>query len=124
MPDPDEDAAERLNAALDRQSAVWQQMTDRSGPVYDTAKERSRAVADAYRAAGSPARVTTGPQPLLYGPLKARGEQIPATPAQAAAWRAWTAERERLRRELRYGKPAYVDATTAKNMLGVEDEDA
>lgn len=105
-----------LRAALERQGAVWKQMTERSGPAYATASERSRAVADAYRAAGSPPRVTSGPTPLLYGPWKARGEQIPATPQQAAAWRAWTAERERLRRELRSGKTTYVDAQTVREM--------
>lgn len=113
-----------LHAALERQWDNWTQMTDRSGPIYATAKERSRAVAEAYRAAGSPPHVTSGPQPLLYAPWKARGEQIPATPEQAAAWRAWTSERERLRRELRNGKPTYVDATTAKEMLGIEAGDA
>lgn len=123
MTDPGGDATERLNAAIERQWDNWRQMTDRSGQVYDTAKEHSRAVADAYRAAGSPPRVTTGPQPLLYGPWKARGEQIPATPAQAAAWRAWTAERERLRRQLRYCTPTYVDAATAKKMLAIEAAD-
>ena len=115
------DPRESVPAALDRQGAVWQQLADRSGPVYDTAKARSKAMADAYRAAGSPPRVTSGPQPLLYGPWKARGEQVPATPAQAAAWRAWTSERERLRRELRSGRPTYVDAVTAKKMLAIED---
>ncbi len=114
-------ALEADEAALERQGAVWQQLADRSGPVYDAAKARSRAVADAYRAAGSPTRVTSGPQPLLYGPWKSCGEQVPATTEQAAAWRAWTSERERLRRELRYGRPTYVDAVTANKMLAIED---
>ncbi len=113
-------ALDAVESALGRQHAAWRQMTDRSGPVYATAKERSRVVAEAYRAAGSPPRVTSGPEALLYAPWKAKRNIVPATPEQAAAWRAWTSERERLRRELRDGKPTYVDATTAKEMLGIE----
>lgn len=115
--------ADALDAAIERQWDNWRQMTDQSGPVYTTAKERSRAVAEVYRAAGSPPRVTSGPEALLYAPWKAKRNIVPATPEQAAAWRAWVVERERLRRELRDGKATYVDAATAKAVLGIETGD-
>ncbi len=63
-----------------------------------------QAILAAWRAAGSPPRVvlavnTDGdPAPFLHGPWKRDRTIVPATPEQAAAWRAWRALRSQLRR--------------------------
>lgn len=118
-----------LQSALERLWDNWTQIMSRSGPIYVTAKERSKAVADAYRAAGSPAKVygALGSAAHLAAPWDREKRIVPATPEQAAAWRAWTSKRERLRRELKSGKPTYVDAATARETAAsstVTPEDA
>lgn len=81
------------------------QMRQRSGHLYDQAAERSRIMAAAWRAAGSPARlqrVHTSPDRInwyLYASWK-RGHRELATPDQVAAWQAWCSERSRLHNEL------------------------
>jgi hypothetical protein len=102
MPDDDARAAiEHLRAALGRQMAAMSQMVNRSGPIYDTARERSRIVHEAWRAAGSPRhvqRIHTADGVRYFTDPPAR---TLATEAQSAAWNAWRRERDRLRRELR-----------------------
>lgn len=95
---------ERLGAAIARQFDAMSQMTQRSGPVYETARQRSRIVREAYRAAGSPCHVIAVHTPAglrfmrYVAPPKVASE--PATDEEWQAWQAWCRERERLRREV------------------------
>ena len=103
-PRPERD---RLDAAIARQFAALKQMTERSGPIYELAREPSRIISDAYRAAGRPRAVSAlGTRDgwvyvhrITRGPRKWQDET--ATEAEWRAWRAWCSARERLRRTLR-----------------------
>jgi hypothetical protein len=89
-----------------REHDQHRQMAERSGPEYDKAITRGRAGAAAWRAAGSPARVSMVNASsrdadgnrhweikyYLYAPLK-RGEFIEATQEQVEAWYAWRRSR-------------------------------
>lgn len=48
---------DRLHRALSRQFDALGQMQERSGPIYEQARARSRIVSEAYKAAGSPRKV-------------------------------------------------------------------
>jgi len=106
-------ARERFTAAMDRQAEAFTQMRARSGPIYDLARERSRIVSEAYRAAGRPRDVTASRtrNGWTYEHKVGHGSTArlePATEDEWTAWVAWCRERERLRRELgigRYAKP-------------------
>lgn len=78
------------------------QMSQRCGPEYDKAVTRGRAGAAAWRAAGSPARVTLdivgshdadgnhrAEQKWFLAAALRRGEHVEATPEQVDAWYAW-----------------------------------
>jgi hypothetical protein len=100
-------APERLVASMTRIAEAVTQMQARSGPYYDLARERSRIVAAAYKAAGSPRKVGAG---MAYNPLRVvpvftvrSGKTYhtePATQADKDAWYSWVRERDHLRREL------------------------
>jgi hypothetical protein len=80
-----------------------QQMTARSGPIYECARERSRIVSAAWRQAGRPRRVITlwtvdGP---TYWVEKADGSREAASAEQAKAWGAWVRARARLRADFK-----------------------
>jgi len=87
-------------------SEQHRQMSQRSGPQYDLAASRSRTGTAAWRAAGSPARVTMvtvgsrdadgnyrSERKWYLTALYKRGERIEATPEQVDAWYAWRAGR-------------------------------
>ena len=50
--------ADRLVAGASRQCEALRQMEERSGPIYEIVRERSRIVSAAYKAAGRPRDVT------------------------------------------------------------------
>jgi hypothetical protein len=101
--DDEAELARKTEAVLDN----LQQMRDRSGPQYELSQQRSRIVADAYRAAGSPRHVSKVRTPtgweyrhiVTRGPR--RGELEPATEEDWRAWHAWAGIRFQLRAELR-----------------------
>lgn len=99
---------ERLAASIGRVFEEVAQMQARSGPYYDLAKERSRIVNAAYRAAGSPRKIGAR---MMYNPTrivpvfvirsgKSDEDTELATQADVDAWHAWVRQRDRLRREL------------------------
>lgn len=54
-PSPDQEAAmERLRDSIRRQADAERQMRERSGPLYELSKQRSRLIGEAWRAAGRP----------------------------------------------------------------------
>lgn len=78
------------------------QMSERSGPQYDLAVSRGRAGAAAWRAAGSPAKVSLAhigsidadgnhhsEAKWLFSAALKRGQIVEATPEQVDAWYAW-----------------------------------
>lgn len=101
-----------MTCSLRRMVEQHKQMEERSGPQYELAKQRSRLMSDAWRAAGSPARLTcvihghtdengwTGQIRWYVHRAYKRGELVEATPDQLTAWRAWQTDSRRLRREL------------------------
>jgi hypothetical protein len=98
---------ERLVPSMTRIAEAVTQMQARKGPYYDLAKERSRIVAAAYKAAGSPRKVgaTWVGNPIRTVPVfvvRNGGSYRlePATQADKDAWHAWVRERDRLRRQL------------------------
>ncbi len=101
---------ERFMAAIARQFEVLRQMQERSGPIYELARERSRIISEAYQAAGRPRRVSLvhSPHGLAYVFHVRRGgkwnHSEPATRDDADAWYGWWRERERLRRKLGIGQ--------------------
>ncbi len=98
---------DRLMLAMERQLEALRQMESRSGPIYERAREGSRVVSEAYRAAGRPRDVTRvrGPDGWQYVHQVGRGHGFqrfePATEEEWRAWDAWCRERERLRERLR-----------------------
>ncbi len=100
--DPEVEERVRLEHKLKRQRAG---LVDRSSAE---SQELSRIVAEAYRAAGRPRRVTRiwthgeGWGECLHqiGSGPRRYEFEPATEAEWKAWTAWVIERDRLREEL------------------------
>ena len=95
-----------IACAMFRVHEQQRQMHERSGPRYELTVSRARAGIAAWRAAGSPRKVT----PVYAGSRDAdgnyhaklhwylaapyrRGEHIEATPEQVAAWQAWCASR-------------------------------
>jgi hypothetical protein len=78
------------------------QMSERSGPQYDLAVSRGRTGTAAWRAAGSPAKVSLvhlgaidadgnyhRETKWVFSASLKRGEIIEATPEQVDAWYAW-----------------------------------
>ena len=100
-----------LICAMRRVHEQYRQMKERSGPQYELSASRSRVGTAAYRAAGSPPKVSSAMVPVtfierdgqLYGDKyeiryylaksMRRGarpdEWIEATPEQVEAWAAW-----------------------------------
>ena len=103
---PEDATLKRIATALGRQMAAVKQMQDRSGPIYETARARSRISSEAWRAAGSPRpvhRVRRDGVPT-YVFWSNHGDPmtwLPASDAEVAAWYAWWRERDRLRRDVR-----------------------
>jgi hypothetical protein len=106
--DEEQPEPERLFAGLGRQLDAHWQMSDRSGPLYDLAKEHSRIVHDAYKAAGPPRKIyRSGMNGTLRRPIDVvqvrRGDtyqEEPATQVEVDAWWAWVRRREALRRSI------------------------
>ena len=91
-----------IACATIRMQDQHRQMSQRSGPEYVKAVTRGRAGSAAWRAAGSPARVTLvnvgsrdtdgnhhGEQKWFLAAALRRGEHVEATPEQVDAWYAW-----------------------------------
>jgi hypothetical protein len=100
----DGDSTKRVTAAFGRQMAAFKQMREHSGPIYETARERSRIASAAWRAAGSPkpvhlVHIAGVRRYVIWGRARDPASWTLATDAQVAAWYAWWRERERLRRE-------------------------
>jgi hypothetical protein len=98
-------ARAQWEAALGRQMAALRQMATRQGPYYESARERSRIVSSAYRAAGSPQRISmrVGPDRKVrwyFARDKYVADPLPAPQADVDRWYAWCRERDRLRKEL------------------------
>ncbi len=94
-----------LEGALRRRMAQLRQMQERSGPEYELALERSRLINAAWRAAGSPRRVsrvhTSGGLAYRFTGRNDGRRTEPATLDDWTAWQTWQRERERLRGEVR-----------------------
>lgn len=93
-------ADDPITAALERQYDAPRQIRDHDGPVYERHHARTVDLHAAWVEAGSPVRVVVplAGEPFLYAPWMRRQEIVPATPEQAAAWRAWLTTRAALRR--------------------------
>ena len=92
-------AGERLTAALARQKDALKQMRERTGPIYELARERSRIIGEAYRAAGSPRHVAMvrGPDGWHIMRIVGRGAHTryePSTETEWRAWRTWASDRD------------------------------
>lgn len=96
---------ERRAVPLRRQMEAYAQMVQRSGSLYELARERSRIVTEAYRAAGRPRKVSLtrtheGWQHMFHIGRGHESQAEPATKQDADAWYAWARQRDRLRRKL------------------------
>lgn len=101
--------ASRLESAVRRTMARQRQMQERSGPEYELAVEHSRVINAAWRAFGSPRRVSRvhAADGLAYR-FTGRGGRWgsePATLDDWNAWQGWQRERARLRAQVRAGSP-------------------
>ena len=87
--------------ALHRQMTAIKQMQEKAGPYYDLARERSRLINAAWRAMGSPRRVSAvvdnGEVSFV---VRTKAGSVPATPEQREAWIAWAHQRRRIYEEL------------------------
>lgn len=94
-----EGLSSKIHATLD----CHKQMKERSGPIYDLSRERSRIIKDAWRAAGSPRKVSmiSTKDGVKYVVHRSSGDYEFVTKDEADAWYAWRRERDRLRNELR-----------------------
>ena len=102
-------AHERSLAAAKRQGDALRQMMTRSGPLYELARQRSRVVSEAYRAAGRPPAIRPihGRDGRTYVRKVGRGRHWhyePATQDEWEAWQAWLRQRARLRKQLGIGQ--------------------
>ena len=117
-----------MQSAIARQFDVLRQMVERSGPIYELARERSRIISEAYRAAGRPRDVTMirTPEGWSYVHRVGHGHRYvrddPATEPEWRAWRAWCSERERLRRDV-FREPATRSASAGGRRGLSEGED-
>jgi hypothetical protein len=95
-------AADRFAASVARVLECVEQMAQRSGPIYERARERSRFMSAAWRAAGRPRRIHElwTAEGITYR-IREHGSWLPASPEQVDAWHAWLRKRDQLRRELR-----------------------
>jgi hypothetical protein len=105
----DSAAIDRVTASMQRQMAAMKQMVERTGPIYEIARERSRMMHAAWRAAGSPphvhqVRIAGGCRYVTWTRAADPATWKPATDAEVKAWYTWWRERDRLRRGLR-GSP-------------------
>lgn len=110
-----DDTLEAITAAFGRQMAAYTQMKQRSGPIYENARTRSRTISEAWRAAGRPRRVHRAwrggvPYYVFWSEHGDPKTWEPATEAEVTAWYRWWRERDGLRREL--------EAAPAVNMEG------
>lgn len=109
---------ESLQRSFRRLADNQKQMKARSGPMYELARERSRIISAAWRAAGSPPR-PKGEFRGLSGSGKKLYGQPDRTTAEWQRWREWLHQRTQLYKTLGMGPWAKLAKQRADKDSGI-----